>query len=70
MIQNRLQSFGFQVSSWKSIATAAAGLSHAEIARACNDAAKDSILGDQSALDAKHLAALLRARHRSESAAR
>lgn len=44
LIQNRLQRFLVKRPAWDKIREAAAGLSHAEIARACDAAAKDHIL--------------------------
>lgn len=44
LVRNRLHRFLISRPGWKSIRSAAAGLSHAEIARACDDAAKDCIL--------------------------
>jgi AAA+ superfamily predicted ATPase len=44
LVQNRLQRFLVKRPAWEKICEASAGLSHAEIARACDDAAKDHIL--------------------------
>ncbi len=62
LIRNRLHTFLGKQASWKSIRTAAAGLSHAEIARACDDAAKDCILTDRTKIDTKMLVAALEER--------
>lgn len=44
LIENRLQRFGLTKISWTKVQVASAGLSHAEVARSCDDAAKDCIL--------------------------
>lgn len=44
LIENRLTIFETGRLDWEKVLEAASGLSHAEIARACDDAAKDSIL--------------------------
>lgn len=64
LIQNHLRVFLGKRTGWKSIRDAAAGLSHAEITRACDDAAKDCILGERERIDTKMLVTTLRERHR------
>ncbi|NQT36186.1 MAG: ATP-binding protein [Planctomycetes bacterium] len=64
LIRNHLHIFLGKRPGWKSIRNAAAGLSHAEIARACNDAAKDCILGDREKIDTGMLVATLKERRR------
>ena len=44
IIENRLSSFGLGRIAWSRIRDASADLSHAEVARACDDAAKDCLL--------------------------
>jgi SpoVK/Ycf46/Vps4 family AAA+-type ATPase len=46
LIKNRLASFNVSSIEWKRIDAAARGLSHAEITRACDDAAKEAVLSD------------------------
>lgn len=46
LIRNRLASFQVTTIDWKRIDAAALGLSHAEITRACDDAAKEAVLSD------------------------
>jgi len=41
--------------NWRAMATAAKGLSYAEIAKACDDAAKDAVLSDRSAVGSADL---------------
>jgi SpoVK/Ycf46/Vps4 family AAA+-type ATPase len=62
LIRNHLNIFLGERTGWKSIRDAAAGLSHAEIVRACNDAAKDCILSDREKIDTKSLIATLKER--------
>jgi SpoVK/Ycf46/Vps4 family AAA+-type ATPase len=64
LVRNHLGVFLGRRTGWKSIREAAAGLSHAEIARACDDAAKDSILSDRERIDTKILVSTLRERRR------
>lgn len=67
LIENRLRAFGLGRVSWNRIQEAASGLSHAEIARACDDAAKDSILEQKARIGTKLLAAALGERRRSDN---
>jgi SpoVK/Ycf46/Vps4 family AAA+-type ATPase len=46
LMQNRLSIFGVLGIDWPAIVQASKGLSHAEIARACDEAAKDAVLSD------------------------
>ena len=59
LIRNHLQTFLGKQSDWTSVRDAAAGLSHAEIARACDDAAKNCILSDREKIDVQTLATTL-----------
>lgn len=65
LIRNRLQRFLIARPDWKTIREAATGLSHAEIARACDDAAKDCILQDKSRVNSAALVAVLKSRRRT-----
>lgn len=65
LVRNRLQKFLTGRPNWRLIRKAADGLSHAEIARACDDAAKDCILNDTSGITAAAFAKVLQSRHRS-----
>ena len=64
LIRNRLHKFLTAKPNWRTIRQAASGLSHAEIARACDDAAKDCILSDKDHVTAAQLAKILQQRHR------
>lgn len=64
LVQNRLQRFLVKRPAWEQIREAAAGLSHAEIARACDDAAKDNILEGKPRIGTAALVAMLSARRR------
>jgi SpoVK/Ycf46/Vps4 family AAA+-type ATPase len=55
LIRNHIQIFLDRRPDWSSIREAAAGLSHAEIARGCDDAAKDCILSDREKIDTRML---------------
>ena len=66
LIRNRLHRYLVKRPLWKTIREAATGLSHAEIARACDDAAKDCILGEAEHVSTAMLASVLQARRRSE----
>lgn len=59
LIRNRLHTFLARRHDWNAIREAAAGLSHGEIARACNDAAKECILRDESKVTTASLVRVL-----------
>lgn len=59
LIRNHLQVFLGKQSDWSGIRDAATGLSHAEIARACDDAAKDCILSDGEKINTRMLVTTL-----------
>ncbi|QDV73646.1 AAA family ATPase [Botrimarina mediterranea] len=69
LIQNRLRAFLQKEPDWDLIRNAATGLSHAEIARACDDAAKTCIIDDQDAVTDERLVDLLVERRRTHPAA-
>lgn len=56
----RLQGFDTEEVDWPAVVNAAAGLSYADIVKACEDAAKDAILADRAVVDTE---CLLRALH-------
>lgn len=62
LIQNRLNRFLTKRPGWKSIQSAAQNLSHAEIARACDDAAKECLLGELSVVSTQLLVDTLQSR--------
>lgn len=64
LIQNRLKRFLVSRPEWAKIREAAAGLSHAEIARACDDAAKDHILQGKKRIGTSALIRVFIARRR------
>lgn len=55
LIKNRLSSFDVSELRWKRIATAARGLSHADVTRACDDAAKDAVLSESKLITSENL---------------
>lgn len=65
LVQNRLQRFLAKRPAWEKIREVATGLSHAEIARACDDAAKDHILHGKQPVGADALVRALSERRRS-----
>lgn len=62
LIQNRLASFDVRAVAWARVTADARGLSHAEITRACDDAAKDAVLAESKAISTGLLRAALRIR--------
>jgi len=56
LIKNRLAAFAPARITWNSVLAASEGLSHAEIVRACNEAAKDAVLQDRKTVSTKNLA--------------
>jgi SpoVK/Ycf46/Vps4 family AAA+-type ATPase len=73
LIENRLSSFDVSKIAWRDPARIAKGLSHAEITRACDDAAKVAVLTDTSVISTQLLIDALtirRAMHPTASRAR
>jgi SpoVK/Ycf46/Vps4 family AAA+-type ATPase len=66
LIENRLLMFDIRRLGWKKILVASADLSHAEVVRACDDAAKDLILNDRKSVPTASLESALRLRSRTE----
>ena len=64
LIRNRLHMFLPAGVGWKRVQETAAGLSHAEIARACDDAAKACIINDKKHVSTESLADILSQRVR------
>ena len=62
LIRRRLRSIASKSMNWTAIALAAQGLSQGEIARAVEDALRDSILSDQSTVDQNTVILALEAR--------
>jgi SpoVK/Ycf46/Vps4 family AAA+-type ATPase len=62
LIENRLSGFTLEELRWPSITAAAKGLSHAEVARACDDAARAAVLAELKAIAGSNLAQALTAR--------
>lgn len=62
LIENRLSMFDTKRLGWKRVVAAARGLSHDEIVRACEDAAKDAVLGERRNIITEELLRALRAR--------
>jgi hypothetical protein len=55
---------------WPDVTRSARGLSHAEVTRACDDAAKDAVLSDRTVISSAILAQALRRRGRMRPAKR
>ncbi len=68
IIQNKLAQFDCAVKQWESLEEIAEGLSHAEITRACDDAAKLAVLQGTRKIDVKALESTLRERKQSHVA--
>ena len=68
LIQNRLRLFGSNKLDVASIANEAVGLSHADICRSCDEAAKDAVLEDKKNVEHRVFVTALKARrHRNQS---
>ncbi len=65
LIKNRLRAFLAARPDWGTLIKSAAGLSHSEIARACDDAAKSCIIEDLEEVTSRRLAELLDERRRT-----
>ena len=70
LVANRLASFDTAALNWSAIAKAAAGLSHADVTRACDDAAKEAVLDDHNAIDTRMLKESLSSRRKMTAPAR
>lgn len=66
LIQNHLAVFDIGKLAWQPLLAATHGLSHAEITRACGDAAKDAVLADRPSITTESLAAALAQRRHKE----
>ncbi len=62
LIRNRLGGLLGKRIAWKKLTSSALGLSHAEIAKACDDAAKECILSESGSVDTAMLESSLRNR--------
>jgi AAA+ superfamily predicted ATPase len=67
LIENRLCSFDVGQLEWPSVTRASRGLSHAEITRACDDAAKDAVLADKKSVSTAALKRALSLRSKMHS---
>jgi hypothetical protein len=64
LVENRLTGFDLASLSWKKLAVAFGALSHAEIVRACEEAAREAVLAGRSEIDTLALQASLERRTR------
>ena len=62
LAKNRLNAFGLAGLDWEDVRTAAAGLSYAEVTRACMEAAKAAVLDERDRITTADLLATLRER--------
>lgn len=62
LIENRLSAFKLSQVGWKSVTAAAVGLSHADIVRAAEEAAKDAVLADTQTVSTDGLVRALKGR--------
>jgi SpoVK/Ycf46/Vps4 family AAA+-type ATPase len=59
LVENRLTSFDLGGIEWSDVVVAARGLSHAEVTRACEDAARTAVLSGEKAIRTKELIRVL-----------
>ena len=69
LIQNRLSSFDVRAIAWRPVLFETRGLSHGEITRACDDAAKAAVLADTREISTEPLTHALRVRREMGAAA-
>ncbi len=62
LIENRLSTFELGCVKWMDIGLAARGLSHAEVARACDDAARGAVMSGEAVVGSDNLATALKNR--------
>ena len=67
LIRNRLSAFLPSRIGWKKVQSVAKGLSHAEIARACDDAAKQCVIDDEEKISTSQLVEFLSERQKARS---
>lgn len=67
LIRNRLHAFLPPRVNWKNVQASADGLSHAEIARACDNAAKQCVIEDADRVTSAQLVAFLNERQKARS---
>jgi SpoVK/Ycf46/Vps4 family AAA+-type ATPase len=65
IVENRLYKFTLKEIDWDALEKEAAGLSHAEITRSCDDAAKTSVLERDGTINTNDLVRALKAWYRS-----
>lgn len=65
LIKNRLAQFDLRTLSWKKISLVAEGLSHGDIVKACEDAAKDAVLEGKTRILTRGLECALENRKRT-----
>lgn len=66
IIENKLSRFECSVEDWNVLEDVADGLSHAEITRACDDAAKHAVLDGSNKIDTPVIVSMLEERKRSQ----
>jgi SpoVK/Ycf46/Vps4 family AAA+-type ATPase len=62
LIENRLSTFDLGCVKWMDIGLAARGLSHAEVARACDDAARGAVMSGEAVVGSDNLSTALKNR--------
>ncbi|QDS97161.1 AAA family ATPase [Adhaeretor mobilis] len=67
LVRNRLRTFLSKRLGWTKVLAAADGLSHAEVSRACDDAAKVCVIEDVATVNTSRLVALLEERQRAQA---
>jgi len=64
LVENRLSVFAPLGIRWSEVSSASRGLSHAEVVKACEEAAKSVVLGHRSSITTAEIVSALSARHR------
>lgn len=67
LIENKLAQFSYDIKDWPELEKLANGLSHAEITRACDDAAKISILEGKHRIELQSIVDMLQERVKAKS---
>ena len=67
LIENRLSNFMLKNISWKSIINAAENMTHADIVKACEDAAKEAVLDEREQIRTNELKRAITQRKRPET---
>lgn len=67
LIENKLAQFSYEIDDWPKLEKLTTGLSHAEITRACDDAAKISIMEGKDRIELQSIVDMLQERVKAKS---